>query len=343
MKKRIFALLTATVMTFTLLTGCGSSTTTSESESTQAATDSAELKDFNVILDWYPNAIHSFMYVAQEKGYFAEEGLNVTMTAPAGVSDGLTFPAAGKAEIGLYYMNDCTIGYADEGMDIEVIGAINQGSLSCAIALKENNILSPADFVGKKVGYSGSESSKAMIIDCAKSCGVEESDFELIDVGFDIETAITSGNVDVCFGGMLNNEVVELQNNGYEIDYWTLEEYGVPEEYEIIFVANKTAYEADPDLYDGFLAACKKGFEDVSADPEAGLDVLFEHEDAENYALNRDVEKASLDILLDLEKNSGNEFLSMTAETWNNNTAWLLEKGLLKNDVDASEFVKVSE
>ena len=171
--------------------------------------------------------------------------------------------------------------------------------------------------------------------------GLTESDFELIDVGFDIETAITSGTVDVCYGGMLNNEVVELQNNGYEIDYWTLSDYGVPEEYEIILVANKSAYEADPDLYEGFLSACKKGFADVQADPEAGLDVLFQHEDAENYALDRDVESQSLDILLDLENNSGNEFLSMTADAWNNNTAWMLSKGLLKNDVDASAFVKV--
>lgn len=340
MKKRILAVLTAAVMTVGLLTGCGSSDKTA-ADTTQAGTESAELKDFDVILDWYPNAIHTFMYMAQEKGYFAEEGLNVNLIAPAGVSDGITFPAAGKAAIGLYYMTDCTVGYADEGMDIEVIGTINQGSLSCATALKEKKILSPADFKGKKVGYSGSEVSKSMIVDCAKTCGVEESDFELIDVGFDIETAIISGNVDVCFGGMINHEVVDMQNKGYEIDYWTTEDYGTPLQYEIILVANKSAYEADPALYEGFLNACKKGFEDVKADKEAALDLLFANEDAENYALDRDVETGSLDILLDMEEKSGQEFLSMSADVWNTNTAWMLEKGLLKNNVDASEFVKV--
>lgn len=347
--KKIFTLIITGLLTIGTLAGCGntseetstsntSSDTTASGDAASAADSNTDLKDFNVILDWYPNAIHSFMYTAQEKGYFAEEGLNVTLTAPAGYSDGLTFPAAGKAEAGLYYMNDATIGYADEGMDVEVIGAVTQETLSCMIALKEKQVTSPADFKGKKIGYSGGEALKQKLITTAKQSGLSESDFELIDVGFDIETAVTTGTVDAVAGGMINNEVVELRNAGYDIDYWSLEDYGVPREYDILIVVNKSAYEADPDLYEGFLAACKKGFEDIKNDPEAGLDILFAHEDAENYALNRTMETESLDILLNIEEESGVPFLSMSADVWNNDIAWMLEKGLLEHEVDASEF-----
>lgn len=349
--KRFITLFMTGMLAIGTLAGCGSTSAspnnaagTSDSEvsenaeNTAAADSNADLKDFNVILDWYPNAIHSFMYVAQEKGYFAEEGLNVTLTAPAGYSDGLTFPAAGKAEAGLYYMNDAAIGYADEDMDVEVIGAVTQETLSCMIALKEKQVTSPADFKGKKIGYSGGEALKQKLITTAKQSGLTEDDFELIDVGFDIETAITTGTVDAVAGGMINNEVVELRNAGYDIDYWSLEDYGVPREYDILVVVNKSAYEADPDLYEGFLSACKKGFEDVKNDPEAGLDILFAHEDAENYALDRAMETESLDILLNIEEESGVPFLSMSADVWNNDIAWMLENGLLEHEVDASEF-----
>ena len=341
MKKKCLSICCMLVALLMVIGGCGSSPQKTSENTSSGKKD--ELKDVRVILDWYPNAIHSFLYVAQEKGYFAEEGLNVELIAPAGGSDGLTFPAAGKAEVGISYMNDATIGYADEGMDIKVLGAITQGSLNCMIALKENHITSPADFKGKKIGYTGSEPLRQMIIACAEGAGLTEKDFELIDVGFDVETSLISKNVDAVCGGMINHEVMEMQHAGYEVDYWVLQDFGVPDQYEIIMVAGKSAMEADPDLYDRFLAACRKGFSDVSADPEAGLDVLLAHEDAENYALNREVETKSLEILLKMEQDSGKEFLSMDPEVWNQNTKWLVEKGLLKNEVDASDYVYVEK
>ena len=341
MKKKMFTITCLLLALLMMVSGCASSGKGS-SENTSSGKEGG-LKDFRVILDWYPNAIHSFLYVAQEKGYFAEEGLNVELIAPAGGSDGLTFPAAGKAEVGISYMNDATIGYADEGMDIEVLGAITQGSLNCMLALKENHVTSPADFKGKKIGYTGSEPLRQMIIACAEGAGLTEKDFELIDVGFDVETSLISKNVDAVCGGMINHEVMEMQNAGYEVDYWVLQEFGVPDQYEIIMVAGKSAMEENPELYQGFLNACRRGFADVAADPKAGLDVLFAHEDAENYALNREVEEKSLDILLKMEQDSGKKFLSMEPEVWNRNTAWLVEKGLLENEADADEYVYVEK
>ena len=71
MKKRIFALLAAGTM---LLTGCGAQ---NAAQSDAANSGSDDLQHLTVVLDWYPNALHAFLYEAQEKGYFAEEGLDV--------------------------------------------------------------------------------------------------------------------------------------------------------------------------------------------------------------------------------------------------------------------------
>lgn len=94
MKKgmRIAAAVMAAAFSMTVLAGCGKSETKT-AETTAAAAASAEnssaaetaaasdekkdLREVNVVLDWYPNAIHTFIYTAIERGYYAEEGLDV--------------------------------------------------------------------------------------------------------------------------------------------------------------------------------------------------------------------------------------------------------------------------
>ena len=75
MKKRFLALLAAGAL---LLTGCGAqgaANSNAEAGGDGGAEDN--LHHLTVVLDWYPNALHAFLYEAQEKGYFAEEGLDV--------------------------------------------------------------------------------------------------------------------------------------------------------------------------------------------------------------------------------------------------------------------------
>ena len=82
-----------------LLTGCSSG----GSGDTADVQDDVELETFDVVLDWYPNAVHAFLYEAEEKGYFAEEGLQVNILFPSNASDPLTMTAAGRADIGFFY------------------------------------------------------------------------------------------------------------------------------------------------------------------------------------------------------------------------------------------------
>ena len=88
MKQKLALLLTALL----LLTGCSSG----GSGDTADGQDDGELETIDVVLDWYPNAVHAFLYEAEEKGYFAEEGLQVNILFPSNASDPLTLTAAGE-------------------------------------------------------------------------------------------------------------------------------------------------------------------------------------------------------------------------------------------------------
>ena len=101
--KKIFCPVLALVLALSVLTGCGSSAPASSApapsnaEPAPAAEPAKDLREINVVLDWYPNALHTFLYTAIERGYFAEEGLDVKIRFPANDNDALYLVSAGKA------------------------------------------------------------------------------------------------------------------------------------------------------------------------------------------------------------------------------------------------------
>ena len=106
---------------------------------------SDDLQHLTVVLDWYPNALHAFLYEAQEKGYFAEEGLDVDIQSPAGVNDAMSMVAAGKADIGLHYQQDVIQLVLSRMCRLSPSGAVVQGPLNIILSLKDKNITTPKD------------------------------------------------------------------------------------------------------------------------------------------------------------------------------------------------------
>ena len=158
MKKRMrmAAAVMAAVMGMMTLGGCGTASEKSETaalaESQAEGTDakqapedgkSQDLKEINVVLDWYPNAIHTFIYTAIERGYYAEEGLDVKVRFPANANDALSLVAAGKAEIGMYYQQDVIQAVANQGTKIEIHRCDRAVPLSVVLSLKDKNITGP--------------------------------------------------------------------------------------------------------------------------------------------------------------------------------------------------------
>ena len=81
------------------LSGCGQNNSTETKNTEVSANTNAsagELKELDVVLDWYPNAVHAFIYDAIEKGYYEEEGLKVNIQFPSNANDALSLVAAKK-------------------------------------------------------------------------------------------------------------------------------------------------------------------------------------------------------------------------------------------------------
>ena len=355
MKKRILiAAFTAAAMTVAALSGCSNSakpaetsaqaetadkadandTETKDAESKEQASDAAkdekkDLREVNVVLDWYPNAIHTFLYTAIERGYYEEEGLDVQIRFPANANDALSMVAAGKAEIGMYYQQDL----------IRSIGAIVQSPLNIILSLKDKNITSPKDMVGKTIGYGGTVLSESLVKCMMEYVGADASDVNLVDVGFDLMSSMTTGNVDATIGCLVNHEVPQMEEEGFELNYFPVSGYGIPNYYEEVFLTNNKLLEEEPEVVEGFLRASKKGFDDFKADPDGCLAILMNNQNEANFPLTQSVEEQSCKTLLPLMETDSAEFLSQTEECWQENIDWMLENGLIDKAVDVSDVM----
>lgn len=323
--KRILSILLVCVM---LLCGCSTANNKGKSD---------ELKELNVVLDWYPNALHAFMYMAIEKGYYAEEGLKVNIQFPSNANDAISLVAAGQADIGLYYQQDVIQARANQNIPVKSIGAVVQGPLNIVLSLEEKNITTAQDLVGKTIGYAGTELSEALIRSIMNDVGADYSDVTMIDVGFDLMSSMTTGNVDATIGCLVNHEVPQMEEEGFDVNWFALDEYGVPSYYEGVFLANDEAIAKDSETLSAFLRASAKGFADMKAEPEAALQILLANQNEENFPLSETVERKSIEVLLPMMETADTAFLVQSDECWQENIDWMLEQGLISEAVDLDE------
>ena len=341
MKKRIFAAFAALAL---LLTGCTAAQTPGADDAQNTSTEENDaLRELTVVLDWYPNALHAFLYQAEQAGYFAEEGLTVNIQPPAGVNDAMSMVAAGRADIGLYYQQDVIQARVEQDVPVKSIAAVVQAPLNIILSLKDKDITEPADLVGKTVGYAGTELSEALVHSIMEHSGADASSVELVDVGFDLMSSMVTGNVDATIGCLVNHEVPQMEKEGFEVNYFFPDDFGVPQYYEGIFLASDEMIEQEPDVLAGFLRACEKGFRDFQTTTDAVLQVLLDNQDESNFPLDPDVEKQSCKTLLPLMETADAPFLSQTEQCWQENIDWMYDEGLISEKPDVSEVMATIE
>ncbi|MCI9512523.1 MAG: ABC transporter substrate-binding protein [Oscillibacter sp.] len=325
--RRILALLAAAAL---LLSGCSVGVIGGDDGPTEVITGSGtKLRELDVVLDWYPNALHAFLYVAMEKGYYADEGLQVNIRFPSNANDAISLVAAGKADVGLYYQQDVIQARANQAVPVKSIGAVVQGPLNIVLSLEEKGIASPADLVGKTVGYAGTELSEAIVRSIMADAGADYSDVTMIDVGFDLMSSMTTGSVDATIGCLVNHEVPQMEEEGFAVSWFDLDDYGVPTYYEGVFLANDDAIERDGETLSAFLRASARGFSDMQADPEEALAILLANQNEENFPLSETVERSSMATLLPMMETEEAAFLSQSDGRWEENIAWMLGQGLI--------------
>ncbi|MDQ0157479.1 ABC transporter substrate-binding protein [Robertmurraya andreesenii] len=301
-----------------------------------------KLEKMSIMLDWYPNAVHSAIYVAQEKGYFAEEGLDVNIEMPADTNDPLKLAATGKVDLAISYQTQLLLSRS-EGIPVVSVAALVRHSLDGIMYKKELGIQSPKDLEGKNVGYPSASVSEAVVKTMVNADGGKEKNVKLTDVGWDLMPALATNNVDAIVGAYINHELVLLNKEGYNVDIFPLTEFGVPDNYELILVTGEETLKKKESSIKKFWRALSKAQADVKQDPASGLKVLLDHENG-NFPLDKKVEQESLDILLPLMEDKSLPFGYQEEKVWQDVADWLFETNVMKEKVDpAQAFINILE
>jgi putative hydroxymethylpyrimidine transport system substrate-binding protein len=193
-----------------------------------------------VMLDWFVNPDHAPLLVAQEKGFFADAGLEVELAAPADPNNPPKLVAAGKADLAISYQPQLHV-QVDQGLPLVRIATLVATPLSALVVLREGPIHSVADLKGKKVGYSVGGFEDALLRAMLNRQGLGLEDVTLINVNFSLSPSLIAGQVDAVIGAFRNFELNQMDLVGKPGRAFFVEEEGVPPYDELILIAHRSA------------------------------------------------------------------------------------------------------
>jgi putative hydroxymethylpyrimidine transport system substrate-binding protein len=203
------------------------------------------------------------------------------------------------------------------------------------MALKSSGISRPRDLVGKKVGYPGIPTNEPLLDTMLKTDGAKGlGDVELVNVGFDLAPALISGRVDAIVGAYWSHESILLENEGYPVNIMRMEEWGVPDYYELVLVVSEDSLRDRADVVRRFVNAIRRGYEEAIADPQAGVDVLLRGTKEE---VDEAVERPGADLLAPVWRTDTAGFGEQDAARWASFTQWMQMNGLLSADIRGAD------
>ncbi len=224
-----------------------------------------------LILDWFINPDHGPIIIAQEKGYFAEQDLEIEVIPPADPADPPKLVAAGKADLAVSYQPQLHLQVA-EGLPLVRVGTLVATPLNCLLVLEDGPIKEISQLKGKKVGFSVAGVEEALLTAILKNNGVSFSDIELVNVNWSLSPSLMSGQVDAVIGAFRNFELNQMDIEGVKGKCFYLEEEGLPSYDELIYVANNE--NIDKEKIGRFLAATEKATQFMVNHPQESWEIF---------------------------------------------------------------------
>jgi ABC-type nitrate/sulfonate/bicarbonate transport system substrate-binding protein len=228
-----------------------------------------------LLLNWAANPYHSQIFVANQLGYFKEEGIHLAILEPNDPSDVTELVGRGAVDFGLKAMIH-TVAAREKGYPIQSIGTLLDEPPTGLLALKSSGIQSFQDIVGKKVGYIG-EFGKRIIDDLAVLAGIDPKSYETRRVGMNVSDAICRNQIDAGIG-FINFQKIEIETQMKEETIFLrldqLAGLGCCCFCSIQYIVPGSTLNSYPELTRGFLRAIQRGSAHVTDYPEESFELL---------------------------------------------------------------------
>ena len=223
-----------------------------------------------VALEWFLNPDHLPIVAAKEKGFFREEGLELSILVPTVPEESLDLVAHGKADFGVGEQTNLIKARA-HGQPLISIGPLLAHTVVCLMYLKNGPIKSLEDLRGKRVGWPGLEIDLPILGTMLEAAGLTHADIVPVDVGFALTDALISGKADAVFGAFVNYEQVEAEMKGASVEFVSPTQYNVPDMYQLVVMTSDRMVKQKPETVRKFVRAYASGLALVHARSDEAL------------------------------------------------------------------------
>jgi ABC-type nitrate/sulfonate/bicarbonate transport system substrate-binding protein len=327
-KLRWIAVLCAAIALPLFLAACGGgsdSSSSSGSGSTAAdVTSGGETQDVSLQLDWTPNTNHTGFYVAQKKGYYEEAGVNLKIL-PYSEAAADTIVGAGKANCGITSQDNLPVA-VEAGTDEVSVMPILQHQVNALIVKKDSEFKSPKDLSGATYGGFGLPFEEPVVNEMIKDDG-GSGEVKNVILNTGAYEAVYNGQVDTSLA-FKTWELIEAADRGIELREFPVQDYGVPDTYNVVLACNGDWLKENPELAKAFVQATAKGFEYAIEDPKAAGKILIEANPGAFPTEQLVYQSADMLAKSYYDDEAGN-FGCQTKARWTEYPKWLYEQGIL--------------
>jgi NitT/TauT family transport system substrate-binding protein len=286
-----------------------------------------ELKDVTVRFTWKYKGEYAPLFVALDKGYYAEEGLNVTLAEGSGSQTVISLVATGEEQIG-YGPADAVASAVNRDIPVKVVSVYQTELPIALISFPDNPVTTPKDLEGKSIAGATSGAFTRLLPAFAAKNDLDLSKIEVVMLDGAVgNTQFLARQVDVA-SPYLSNEVPRLEKMaGVEFVKLPVADHGLPLMGASIFTSDAYA-EAEPDTLRALLAATDKGYRDAIADPVEAAEIMMKYlpagEDAEILQKQVEATVVSTSII------DGRPIGWQADEDWESTLALLAETGQIE-------------
>lgn len=301
-----------------------------------------EVEKVNFVLDWTPNTNHTGIFVAKEKGFYTEEGIDLQIIQPP-ENGAEVLVASGNADVGVSFQDVMTNALSgDNKLPIKAVAAILQHNTSGIVSLKGKGMDRPKGLEGHSYATWDWDIEKAILEDVVTKDGGDFSKVKLIpSTVTDEVTALRTNMVDSIWiyyswvGAAC--EIAKLP-----IDYFAFIDINpVFDYYTPVIISSEKFMNGNSEILRAFLRATKKGYEFAAENPDEAAKLLL-----------REVPTLSEELVMRSQKLISKEYISdapswgvIDSKRWNAFYNWLFENNLINEKIaeDAgftNEFLK---
>jgi NitT/TauT family transport system substrate-binding protein len=304
-----------------VLSGCASSKSTNEA---------GALTKIRLPMGYIPNIQFAPFYVAVEKGYFRDAGIEIEFDYRF-ETDGVALVGAGELPFAVVSGEQVLLARA-QGLPVTYVAAWYQQYPVSVVAKSDANVVVPQDLKGKKIGLPGLFGANYIGLRALLNAGkLTEKDVTLDSIGFNQVELMAAGQQDVVVG-YTANEPIQLRAKGIPVteirvaDYAQLAANGL--------LANEKVIAENPDLVRAFVGAFLKGLKDTIDNPDKAMALSESY--IPNFAdLDSTVQKQVLET--SVEEWKADQLGYSDPQAWENMQNVLLDMGLISEKMDLSK------